>query len=336
MKWKKIKKELISLNYTIMLLPHSEKKPIHFKVPVWVLGLIFLALLIFSGTCLFFAGSRYQLAEVRREKEELEQEWMQLTLEKQAADEENENLRAAQEAQAEELKNLEQEARNMIQELEALVQREAEIRKELGLTQDNFDFSEESFDIDENTFDLYEGAFEPLAFLMEGMADFQFIQDELSLLQYRLAEKTGEYDAYLSVITARKEAEAEEKARKETLRTSIVDAALSYIGSPYVYGGSNPNTGTDCSGFTMYIFEQTTGIGLNRTAASQSTQGHPVSPDAIRPGDLVFYSSGGSIDHVAIYIGDGQIVHAANGRKGVIQSDLYYQTPIKFVNILGD
>lgn len=350
MNWKKFKKELVSLNYTVMLLPHSERKPIHFKIPVWVLGLIFLLLLIFTGTCLFFAGSRYQLAEVQRQKEELEQEWMQLTLEKQAADEENEELRAAQEAQAEELKLLEQEARDMIQELENLVQRESEIRNELGLTQEALEpneeaaeSNEESFDLNEEAFQSEDGAsqsgeisFEPLSLLMDDMTSFQLIQEELSHLQNDLVETTSEYDAYWNVIMAKKAAEAEERARKEALRTSVADTALSYIGSPYVYGGSNPNTGTDCSGFTLYIFEQTAGISLNRTAASQSTQGHPVSPEAIRPGDLVFYSSGGSIDHVAIYIGDGQIVHAANGRKGVIQSDMYYQPPVKFVNILGD
>lgn len=343
MNWKKFKKELVSLNYTVMLLPHSERKPIHFKIPVWVLGLIFLLLLIFTGTCLFFAGSRYQLAEVQRQKEELEQEWMQLTLEKQAADEENEELRAAQEAQAEELKLLEQEARDMIQELENLVQRESEIRNELGLTQEALEpngetseFSEEAFQSEDGTSQSSEISFEPLSLLMDDMTSFQLIQKELSRLQNNLVETTSEYDAYWNVIMAKKAAEAEERARKEALRTSVADTALSYIGSPYVYGGSNPNTGTDCSGFTLYIFEQTAGISLNRTAASQSTQGHPVSPEAIRPGDLVFYSSGGSIDHVAIYIGDGQIVHAANGRKGVIQSDMYYQPPVKFVNILGD
>ena len=363
MKWKKFKKDLVSLNYTVMLLPHSEKKPIHFKIPVWVLGLIFLLLLIFTGTCLFFAGSRYQLAEVQKEKAELEQEWIRLTEEKQAADEENELLRSAQEAQEEELKNLEQEARNMIQELNELIQRENEIRQELGLTPDAFDMGGEgseaettspegspeaaheympqSYQLDAvqmlvNTAGFETLSSESLAILMEDAASFQFIQEELCLLQNSLTEKTGEYDEYLSVITAKKEAEAEERARKEAVRTSIADTALSFIGGPYVYGGSNPNTGTDCSGFTKYIYEQVTGISLNRTAAAQSTQGHPVSAETAKPGDLVFYGSGGSITHVAIYIGNGQIVHAANSRKGIIQSDLYYQTPVKIVSILDD
>ncbi len=367
MKWEKFKKELLSLNYTVMLLPHSERKPIHFKIPVWVFGLAFFLLLIFTGTCLFFAGSRYRLAEVQKEKEELEQEWIRLTEEKQAADEENELLRIAQEAQEEELKKLEQEARDMIQELNELIQRENEIRQELGLTQDSFgqgpfetdgedpESGDEAMDgsprasrehmpysykMDAVQKMASSGRFESLStdsitILMEDIEGFQSIQDELGLLQDRLAEKTAAYGEYMGAITAKKEAEAEERARKEAVRASIVDTALSYVGGPYVYGGSNPNTGTDCSGFTKYVYEQVTGIGLNRTAASQSTQGHPVSAETARPGDLVFYGSD-SISHVAIYIGDGQIVHAANSRKGIIQSDLYYQTPVKIVSILDD
>ena len=133
MKWKKFKKERISLNYTVMLLPHSEKKPIHFKTPVWTFGLFFLGLLVLTGTCLFLAGSRLQLEKVREEKAELEQEWEKLAVGKQQADAENEALRKEQELQEQELKSLEQEARDAIKELEDLVEREAQIREELGL-----------------------------------------------------------------------------------------------------------------------------------------------------------------------------------------------------------
>ena len=107
MKWKRFKKERISLNYTIMLLPHSQKNPIHFKTPVWTFGLIFLGVLVLTGTSLFFAGSRIQLQVVRQEKEQLEiekenleQEWQLLAAEKQMADEENEALRSARYARS--------------------------------------------------------------------------------------------------------------------------------------------------------------------------------------------------------------------------------------------
>ena len=125
MKWKRFKKERIFLNYTVMLLPHSQKKPIHFKTPVWTFGLFFLGILILSGTCLFFAGSRIQLEEVQLEKEQLEIEWMQLAAQKQQADEENDTLRQAREAQEQELKELEARTKDTIRELEELVERES-------------------------------------------------------------------------------------------------------------------------------------------------------------------------------------------------------------------
>ena len=140
MKWKRFKKERISLNYTVMLLPHSQKNPIHFKTPVWTFGLIFLAILALSGTCLFFAGSRAQLEVVRQEKEQLEmekenleQEWQLLAAQKQLADEENESLRQARTVQEQKLKELEQRTRDTITELKELVEREDQIRQELGL-----------------------------------------------------------------------------------------------------------------------------------------------------------------------------------------------------------
>ena len=131
--------------------------------------------------------------------------------------------------------------------------------------------------------------------------------------------------------------EAAEKARIENLRKSIVSSALQYVGNAYVYGGTDPHTGVDCSGFTRYILSHTAGIYLNRTAAAQSAQGRTVSADEAKPGDLVFYSSsGGHVDHVAIYMGDGKVVHASNERTGITTSNMYYRTPVRIANVLGD
>ncbi|MCI8294724.1 MAG: C40 family peptidase [Lachnospiraceae bacterium] len=172
--------------------------------------------------------------------------------------------------------------------------------------------------------------------LAENAADFQAIQSELSYLQDSLAEKTGQYESYQNLITEQKEAEAAQIAQREALRRDIVGNALQYVGNRYVYGGNDPNTGVDCSGFTRYVLGNTAGVYLNRTAASQSTQGQAVSAEEARPGDLVFYSNGGGVNHVAIYIGDGQVVHASNERTGIITSDMYYRTPVRIMNVLGD
>ena len=167
-------------------------------------------------------------------------------------------------------------------------------------------------------------------------ADFQAIQSELGRLQSSLSEKTGQYDSYLTMIENKRQAEAEEKARREAVRNSIVEYALQFVGNAYVYGGNDPHTGVDCSGFTRYILSNKAGVYLNRTAASQSSQGRAISPEEARPGDLVFYSGGGGINHVAIYIGNGRIVHASTEKTGIITSNMYYRTPAKVVNMLGD
>lgn len=389
MKWKKFKKERISLNYTVMLLPHSQKKPIHFKTPVWTFGLFFLGLLILSGACLFFAGSRVQLKQVQAEKNHLEREWEKLAAQKEKADKENEELKQARENQEQELKKLEQKTRESIKELEDLVERENQIRQELGLGQvaragnlgaealpqnqeqgslegQSADSGEAGAMEDQDADSGENGAMEgqnieaitdgtpegtvPLAnsgmmqafaadysaILAENTAGFQDIQKELAFLQASLTEKTSQYDSYLHTIEAKREAEAAEIARREALRLSIVRNALQYVGNPYVYGGNNPNTGVDCSGFTKYIMANTAGVYLNRTAASQSTQGQAVSAEEARPGDLVFYSNGASVNHVAIYIGEGRVVHASNERVGITTSNMYYRTPVKIVNVLGD
>lgn len=96
--------------------------------------------------------------------------------------------------------------------------------------------------------------------------------------------------------------------------SSIVATARKYLGYKYVYGGTSPSTGFDCSGFTSYIFRQH-GISLNRTAAGQYSNGTYVSRSNLQPGDLVMFGS--PINHVAIYIGGGQIIHASTPSTGV-------------------
>ena len=111
------------------------------------------------------------------------------------------------------------------------------------------------------------------------------------------------------------------------VRVSLVAEAQKYIGNPYVYGGTSLTKGTDCSGFTMRIFQKF-GISLPRTAAEQARTGTKVSLSDVRPGDLIFYGSSKRISHVVIYIGNGQVVHASSKRTGIKISDMYYRTPV--------
>jgi len=102
----------------------------------------------------------------------------------------------------------------------------------------------------------------------------------------------------------------------------IVDYALQFLGTRYVYGGSSPK-GFDCSGFTSYVYKQC-GIKINRTASAQLNNGYAVSRSELQPGDLVMFKSGGSkpASHVGIYIGNGQFVHSSAPGVGVVIDSL--------------
>lgn len=120
-----------------------------------------------------------------------------------------------------------------------------------------------------------------------------------------------------------------------SLREAIVAYALQFVGNPYVYGGNSLTNGTDCSGFVKLIYAEF-GYGLERRASYQyKYNGTQISIDQLRPGDLVFYGSG-EVEHVGMYIGGGQIVHASNSRTGIIVANLYYRTPYGAVRIIND
>ena len=123
---------------------------------------------------------------------------------------------------------------------------------------------------------------------------------------------------------AEEERKAAEEARLE-MRQGIVDFALQFEGNPYVYGGTSLTNGADCSGFVMSVFAQF-GYSLPRVAADQYYQSVQKSVADLEPGDLVFYGSG--ISHVALYIGDGQIIHASTSATGIKISNYDYETPV--------
>ena len=119
-------------------------------------------------------------------------------------------------------------------------------------------------------------------------------------------------------------------------RQSIANYGLQFVGGRYAYGGTDPHTGVDCSGFTRYVMQHAAGITISRSSGGQAAQGRAISADQMRPGDLIFYSSGRSINHVAMYIGNGQVVHSSTYSTGIKTSPWNYRTPVKIVNILGD
>jgi cell wall-associated NlpC family hydrolase len=106
--------------------------------------------------------------------------------------------------------------------------------------------------------------------------------------------------------------------------SQVLRTADSYVGVPYVWGGNTPREGFDCSGFTKYVFAKY-GITLPRTSREQVHAGTAVAADfrALRPGDLMMFAEPGqAISHVAIYAGNGVIIHAASSVGGVGYTDL--------------
>lgn len=139
----------------------------------------------------------------------------------------------------------------------------------------------------------------------------------------------------LEEATEELEAKQQEQENQSSIRQQVVDYALQFVGGRYRYGGSDPRTGVDCSGFTRYVMLNGAGVSLNRSSTAQSTQGTTISAAQMQPGDLIFYASGKRINHVALYIGDGQVVHASTERTGILVSNWNYRTPYKIVNVLG-
>ena len=125
-------------------------------------------------------------------------------------------------------------------------------------------------------------------------------------------------------------------ADNQELRDSLVEYALQFVGNPYVNGGNSLTKGTDCSGFTKLIYGEY-GYSLGRTPASQlSSAGRSIDYGEIQKGDIICYSSNGgkSCTHVAIYIGDGMVVHAANSKKGICTQKAQYSTIVGVKNVI--
>lgn len=119
------------------------------------------------------------------------------------------------------------------------------------------------------------------------------------------------------------------------VRVELCQYAKEFIGNPYVWGGTSLTNGADCSGFVLSVYKKF-GITLPHHSGSQAKYGTYVSMDEIQAGDLVFYGYGKTINHVAIYIGNGQVVHASSPSTGIKISSVYYRTPLTQRSILID
>ncbi len=144
-----------------------------------------------------------------------------------------------------------------------------------------------------------------------------------------IATRDDNVEVRYALTEAIKFSPVEERANQQAaLRSKVVNYGLQFVGNRYVWGGTNPNTGADCSGFVQYVMRNAAGVSLPRTSREQAKAGRAVTSSEMLPGDLIFYTnSSGVVNHVAMYIGNGQIVHAASRRSGIKISTWNYRRP---------
>ena len=116
------------------------------------------------------------------------------------------------------------------------------------------------------------------------------------------------------------------------IQMEICEYARQFVGNPYKWGGTSLTKGADCSGFTLSVYSKY-GVSLPHSSKAQANCGTKISLSELQPGDLVFYG-GSNIHHVAMYIGNGQVVHAQSAKTGIVISNMYYNTPTRAVRIL--
>lgn len=116
------------------------------------------------------------------------------------------------------------------------------------------------------------------------------------------------------------------------IQMEICEYARQFVGNPYRWGGTSLTKGADCSGFTLSVYGKY-GVSLPHSSKAQANCGTRVDLSELQPGDLVFYG-GSNIHHVAMYIGNGQVVHAQSTKTGIVVSSMYYNTPTRAVRLL--
>ena len=119
------------------------------------------------------------------------------------------------------------------------------------------------------------------------------------------------------------------------LRVDLVEYAKQFLGNPYKFGGTSLTKGCDCSAFVQGVYKKF-GIKLERTSVAQSKKGTTIKVSELKPGDLIFYSKNGTINHVAMYIGNGQVIQASDPKSGIKISKYNYRTPTKCVRMIND
>lgn len=325
--------------YRIILFSDMQKAPVQLEIPVWVpvftvlsAGLLLLVLLYYI--CIF-SHSSSQLSQAYSAEKQLQ--------------EENVSLKQMLEEQKQQVEELQLLARQTQDALEDIYASDQEIRSKLGIETHGFQEPPKTMDtrssqsdpaiIRNSTSNSVTDTGDTASSNVSSTTALEELRQEYASIQPLLKNRLSSYSCYSVNIAEKEKAQLKAEAKKEaavSLRNRLTAYALEFVGNPYVYGGNNPNSGVDCSGFTRYVLSHSAGVSLRRTAAEQSTQGKSISIDEARPGDLLFYGDGSSINHVALYIGDGKVVHASTEETGIIVSPWNYRSPVKIKDVIGN
>ena len=288
-------------------------------------------------------GEKAELVDMKKQQEAQQASLEQQIEEKKATSADYEQQIAAAQAQAEQYAALLQQQTEEIARLEAeriaaeeearrqaeaaaaaqaaaeeAARRQAEAEAEESYEEDYEDDSydyEEDYDDETNEDDYADYDDEEYSdeeYYEEETGDEEYYDEEESYEEESYEEESegeyseGETDEYGNVIDSSESSEPVESSGGSSSGQSIADFALQFVGNPYVWGGTSLTNGADCSGFVQSVYANF-GYSLSRTSESQMYEGRSVSYSEAQPGDLICYGS-----HVAIYLGNGQIVHASN------------------------
>ncbi len=321
--------------FTIIFFSNTSKlkKPFQIFIPrklIW--GVSVVAVVAFIGAGLGF-GINMNLKSEADKRAALNVELQQLQTQQNNLISENQNLKISIQDKNIQIQDMGSINSDNMQKLAMLYERENEIRTELGL-EPLGEISTTSDATEASTLNHYDVP-EADDMSFNGSNSEGDYKATLLLAQNSLNEHLANYDSYEVIIQSEQYKQAQREKEEAALRQSIVSYAKQFLGGRYVYGGSNPNTGTDCSGFTSYVLRNASGVYINRTAASQATQGKSVDIDHAQPGDLIFYSGGVGINHVAMYIGEGRVIHASNEKNGIMISRWNYRNPVVIKDMLS-
>ena len=160
-------------------------------------------------------------------------------------------------------------------------------------------------------------------------------EEKERLMAERMSRADNQKSKVAMKIVSKDKNEAKEAmvANQGTIASQLVSYSIKFVGNPYVLGGTSLTDGADCSGYVQTIYKKF-GVRMPRTSRQQAKVGTKVSTTNMKVGDLIFYASEGTVNHVAIYMGNGQVVHASNPDEGIKISNYNYRTPYSVRRVL--